>query len=334
MTKTMETPGLADRFAQLGYLLKHTFVIVGKNPGIVRPWIRMAVYAAVMVTVFFLGIACIALDSGALATLLLIVAVGMFIYKYFFYNRQELHQSWLVSESIQQRPADADAAKARVAELKGSYRRLALLDMLFGWVASRQSNSENKGLVGGLINALLAGLVEVWDLVNHYMLPAIAIDGLSLSDGVQRMKSLKDEVPETLMGVFGIDLAGRAVGTIVGPLYALLVIVAILLGFALGDAVTAFHAGDIRTMFESNPPGWLPEGPLHFSWLPLLIAIGIGKLFSAVFERLVTSVKVIYFTIFYMRITHPDAIPAELRNELEAYLKMEKEEPSEALASE
>ena len=40
-------------------------------------------------------------------------------------------------------------------------------------------------------------------------------------------------------------------------------------------------------------------------------------------ERTTTTVKVIYFTVFYMRITHGDAIIDEIRGELDSYLRME-----------
>jgi hypothetical protein len=38
---------------------------------------------------------------------------------------------------------------------------------------------------------------------------------------------------------------------------------------------------------------------------------------------MVTSVKVIYFTVFYTKITHPDSITEDLQEELNSYLKLE-----------
>ncbi|MFW5967494.1 MAG: hypothetical protein ACOCV2_08260 [Persicimonas sp.] len=39
-------------------------------------------------------------------------------------------------------------------------------------------------------------------------------------------------------------------------------------------------------------------------------------------KRTVTAVKVVYFTIFYIKITHADRIAPELQEELADYLKM------------
>ncbi|WP_440994998.1 hypothetical protein [Arhodomonas sp. SL1] len=334
--QNLRRPGIGERLQQLAYLLKHTFTIVGRNPGIVRPWVFMAVYAAVLVCVFFAAITAIAVDRGGLGTLLLLLAVALFFYKYFFYNRLEIRQSWLVAESVQGRPTTPEAAGERVGELKGSYRRLALLDMIFAYVAwqGRRQSGEKQGLMGSLVSALLAGLTEVWDLVNHYLLPAVAVDGLRLRDGIERMKGLREQVPETLMGVFGIDLAARAVGTLMAPLYLIAAATAVVLGLWVGDAVPAFHAGSLREALGPEATTWLSEGPLHFSWLPALIAFWVSKVVSAVFERLVTSVKVIYFTIFYMRITHPERITDEIRDELEAYLRLEGTDPATGPATE
>lgn len=322
MTGQLRRPGIKERVSQLGYLLKHTFAIVGKDPGIVRPWVRMTLYAVVMSSCFFLAIALLALGKGLVGTLLLLLAFSLFLYKYFYYVRQELRQSWLVAEALQGRSRDASSAGQRVAELASTARGIAWIDLLMSGLVKF---GLQRGKVGRLLGLVLRGLIEVWDLVNHYLLPSTAVDSHGIKDGISRMQRLKESVPETLGGVFGIDIAARAVGTIMSPIYAIMVILALLLGIWLGDAVPAFYAGDLMQNVEASNGVPLPE-TLHFSWLPLLIALWIGKLFSVVLERVTTSVKVIYFTIFYMRITHAEDILPEIRDELEAYLRMEAEE--------
>ena len=322
MTEQLRKPGIGERLGQLAYLLKHTFTIVGRDPGILRPWVRMAIYGMVMATLFFSGIFAIVVDAGGLGGLLIAASALMFLYKFFYYVRQELRQSWLVSEALQGRTRSADEARARVRELRPTYRRIALIDMLVAWILSMARKSDK---AGALVRLLMRGLQEVWDLVNHYLLPSAAVDGYGIREGVGRMKVLKDNVPETLAGVFGIDIAARAVGTIMAPIYFLLVLGAIALGLWVGDSVAAFHFGDIREMLGEVDADFLPE-VMHFSWLPLLIALWIGKLGSVVLERVSTSVKVIYFSIFYMRITHIEDIVPEIRGELDSYLRMEAEE--------
>lgn len=324
-------PGIGERVAQLGYLLKHTFGIVGRDADILAPLVRMAVYSVVLVTVFFCGILAIALDAGGWGTLLLAVAAGLFIYKFFYYNRQELAQSWLVFETACGNDRDLAGARGRVAGLKGQARRLALLDMMAAWIASRRNANRNRGIGGALVNLVLAGLTEVWDLANHFLLPAVAVDRLDLREGASRLSRLRDNVPETLVGVFGIDIMGRAVGTIMAPVYLLLVLAGIGTGLWLGDSLPAsLSAGQVGGLFPGEYPGWAPIGPeTVFNWLPLFICLWIGKMAGAVFERLVTSVKVIYFTLFYARLMHADALAPDIRGELESYLKLDEEGPGE-----
>ncbi|WP_376694631.1 hypothetical protein [Wenzhouxiangella sp. EGI_FJ10305] len=323
MQQTLRKPGFGERLKQLGYLLKHTFTIVGRDPGILRPWVRMAIYGVVMVCLFFSAITAFIVDANGTGLLLLFVSIAMFVYKFFYYTRQELRQSWLVTEALKGERRSADEAKSRVRELAWNARKIALLDMLVAWMMSMARSS---GKAGALVRLFMRGLEEVWDLLNHYLLPSAAVDGYGIRDSVGRMGTLKDNVPETLAGVFGIDIAARAVGTIMAPVYFVLFVGAVLLGIWVGDAFPAFYAGDLRETFNNVEAGFLPD-ELHFSWLPVLIAIWLGKLGSVVLERVTTTVKVIYFSIFYMRITHVEDIIPEVRDELDSYLRMEAEDP-------
>jgi len=188
--------------------------------------------------------------------------------------------------------------------------------MLMAYLMSQRGGGDNQGWGEKLVNLFLTGLNEVWDLVNHYMLPAITIDRLTLTDGVKKMKDLRNQVPETLTGVFGIDFIGRIVGQVTGGLYVLLILVA---GSAMYLGGEAFPDAFAFTL-EENPIG---SGPLVLNVLPLLLGIYVGKIVGVVFERTVTSVKVIYFTIFYTQITHRDRIADALQPQLVSYLRME-----------
>lgn len=323
MQQTLRKPGFGERLKQLAYLLKHTFTIIGRDPGIVRPWVRMTIYGLVLTCVFFSAITAFIVGANGIGTLLLLVSIVLFFYRYFFDTRQELRQSWLVSEALKGEKRSADQAAARVKALAWTARKIALIDMLVAWVMSLSGKS---GKAGALVRLLMRGLEEVWDLVNHYLLPSAAVDGYGIRDSVSRMGTLKDNVPETLAGVFGIDIAARAVGSIMVPIYMVLFVAALALGLWLGDAVPAFYAGDARELFNNVEAGFLPE-EMHFSWLPLLVALWLAKLGGVVLDRLTNSVKVIYFSIFYMRITHAEDIVPEIRGELDSYLRMEAEEP-------
>lgn len=319
--RNLESLPFSDRLQRIGYLLKHTVTVVGRDADIVTPWAWMVAYALAMTTAFFVGVTGAVLQSVALGAAGFGVAGTMFLYKYVFYNYREVGQSWLVYETISGRDRSYADAKAEAKRRSSGVWKLAGLDLLMAFLVSRR-NRESKGLVDWLVTLFLAGLEEVWDLVNHYMLPAIAIDGLSLTDGVTKMKELRDQVPETLTGVFGIDFIGRVVGQVTGVFYVVLVLAA-----AGGSYLGAGVLPEAFTFTVSENP--IGSGPLVLNVLPLIVGVYIGKVGGVIFERTVTSIKVIYFTIFYTQITHPDRIADDLRPQLVQYLRME-EAPADA----
>lgn len=305
-----------DRLSRVGYLLKNTFTVVGRDTDIITPLIAMVVYTSVMVTAFFVGVTAIFLEAGAVIGVSFGIAVLLYLYKFFYFNYKEMGQSWLVYETICGRDRSYGDAKQKARDRKSGVRKLAFLDMAMAYLMSQRSNSRGWGQK--LINLFLAGLNEVWDLVNHYMLPAIAVDNLSLTDGITQMKQLRNQVPKTLTGVFGIDFIGRIVGQINGTIYFVL--------FLLAAAAGYFGTGALPEAFSFTiPENPVTEAPVLVNVLPLVVLIYIGKVIGAAFERFVTSVKVIYFTIFYTQITHKDRIAEELQPELVRYLKMEEE---------
>lgn len=216
--------------------------------------------------------------------------------------------SWIVYEVlIGHDPSYQGACKAS-KELKLHTRKVAWLDI--GMSLIEKSKFIGGGIVKVLINLFISGIEEAWDLINHYLLPSIAVDKRNIKAAIQKMKKLKNRVPESLAGVFGIDFIGKAVRRVTMPMYLLLFILSVAIGYFARDVLPAS-----AIKVDGNP--------VAFSWLPVIIALYIGKLFSNLFERTVTSVKVVYFTIFYTKITHPERIMDELQDELVDYLKLD-----------
>lgn len=312
-------PNLSERFGQMSYLLKHTATIVGRDRDILTPVIRVIIFSIVLVSLFFAMIIAYVAGAGGIGTILLLIWAAAGIYHYFYFNRQELALSWLVFETAAGRDRSFPEATGRAGELGAQVRTLALLDMAAAWIAWRQGNSENSGFVTRLI---LGAMTEGWDLVNHFLLPAFAIDGVGFSDGMSKLRATRENIPETLVGVFGIDILSRVVGNIVAPLYLVLVLIGLAVGtWASGMMPAAFEAGEFGELFPPEAFGYLPVSvDTVFNWLPLLLCVFLGKLFSSVFKRIVTSVKVTYFTLFYARVLHADELAPEIREELEGYL--------------
>ncbi|MCM2563745.1 hypothetical protein M8756_16590 [Lutimaribacter sp. EGI FJ00015] len=312
-------PGLSERFSQLGYLLKHTATIVGRDRDILTPVMRIILFSVILVTLFFAMIFSYVVEANGTGTLLLLAWLGAAFYHFFYFNRQELALSWLVFETAAGRDRSFSEATDHAGKLGGQIRILAFLDMAAAWIAWRRGNSNNNGL---LTNLVLGAMTEGWDLVNHFLLPAFAVDGVGFRDGMGKLRATRENVPETLVGVFGIDVIGRVVATIVAPLYILLILVGLIVGvWASGTMPAAFEAGRLGDVLPPAAFDYLPVSAASvFNWLPLFVCIFLGKFVSSVFKRVVTAVKVIYFTLFYARILHSEDLAPDIRDELESYL--------------
>jgi len=318
-----------DRISKVGYLVKHTFTVVGRDWDILTPVIRTVIYGVIQATVLTIGLAFVihgaAADAAGLwawGWALLVVGTALYLYKFFYNNYQEVRQSYLAYQTVKGEDHSYEQAVADSRQIRAEVRGMALLDMVMAYVRSARRQNTEGGIIGGLVSALLAGLGEVWDLANHYLIPAVVIDRVSLKEGASTIKRLKEQVPETLMGVFGIDIFGRVVGVLMAPIYLVMFLVAAWASFGLADSLPAVGV----PAQGADLPGWMvEEGVLTLTLIPFFILIYLAKVFGVVLGRGVTAVKIMYFTIFYLQITHPERISDDLRDELTRYLRMEED---------
>ncbi len=182
----------------------------------------------------------------------------------------------------------------------------------------KSQNGNRKGILGILIGLFLSFLDEVWDLLSHYMIPSVVIEQKSLKEIIPEIKSLKTNVPATLTGVFGIDF----VGNVIGSLFAGIFFISLLVSVGIGYLISLFTQTTIITI-----------GSFSFSWVPVFIMLFLVSIVGGIYKKIVESIKVIYFTIFYTSIMKPNNIREDMKDELTHYLLMKqgdfKKEPQE-----
>ncbi|MBT6520417.1 hypothetical protein HOK51_11345 [Candidatus Woesearchaeota archaeon] len=298
-----------ERLKDTGYLFKHSFTIIGKDKDIKTPIINMVAYSMIMLTILMFSILLIVLKIS------IPLGVGMIIFSVFilgthrlFFNvRQKADQSWIVYNTLIGKDVSYDQAHTHTKYHKGKLRFIAFIDVLMTLARSQRGNK--KGIIGVIITLALTALVEVWDLLIHYMIPAVVIEQKKLKEIIPEIKSLKNNIPATLAGVFGIDFAGQVVGSIMFLIY--LFVLAISVG--IGWIMASLSSVAVVTI-----------GSFSFSWIPVFVMFYIVLMIGAGFGIFVESIKIIYFTIFYMAITRPNEITPDIRNEVTHYLRMEK----------
>ena len=297
-----------ERLKSVAELAKSTLTIIGKDEDIIKPWIRMVIYHIVMVTSFFGGIFLWQYKQMGYGLTLFFLAFFLFLYKHFYNNKQEMRMSWIVYETVIGNDPSYKGATTESKELKWNIRKIAWIDILMTFV--NKGKLFGGGIIKMLIRLFIAGLEEVWDLANHYLLPSVAVDKMDITSAVKEMKKLKDRVPESLVGIFGIDFLGKVVRHVTIPAYVVLFILSAALGYfgsELFPATTIEIGGD----------------DVAFSYVPIIAALWFGKLFSNFFERTVTAIKVVYFTVFYTKVTHPNRIREDMQDDLVDYLNLD-----------
>lgn len=321
MTKRTTSSGWGDRLGQLGTLFRNTVSVMGHRSIITGPVLRMSLYAVVMTTLFFLFPVLVLYEKGGASMWVLLLALLMFFYKFFFYSKVELVLSRLAYESVTGGSLDVAEARKKVSGRRSDVLILGLLSMAGAWIR-RSGKSEKQSLVGKIMLGAMAG---IQDLASLFLLPAFAVDRLTLRNAASRIKELKNHVPETLAGVFGVDVLGRVVMSLMTPFYVWLVVAGFVLGLLLGARMPeAFEFGTLGAAFPAMPDTWPLIGPdTIFSWFPLFVVLFCGFLVNALFGRLVATIKVVYFTLFYTRIGHRDDLSDEARETLDDYLAMD-----------
>lgn len=198
-----------------------------------------------------------------------------------------------------------ETLKSALYLLKYSFTLIGFVDMLVAKMT--KSGTGSGGITGIISGVLLSALSEVWDLLNHYMIPAVVVEGKPLKESLPEIRAIRENVPATLAGVFGIDFAGDALRGLLFLPYLLVLAIGAGLGYQLA------------TSFPSV--SWTIGGHT-ICWVPVLAALYLNFALGGVLKACVESVKAIYFTIFYTTIMHEDQIPEAYRDQLMGYLRM------------
>ncbi|HLC86895.1 MAG TPA: hypothetical protein VJH65_01300 [Candidatus Nanoarchaeia archaeon] len=298
---------LTARLKDTGYLLKHSFTVIGKDEDIKKPTIRMAVYSSIVTTLIFLSLFFLFSQTLQFLGVILLIFTILFLipFGFFYYTRQKANQSWIVYNTITGKDISYSDAHLHTKTQKSKLRLIAFISLLMFLAKSRKR--EKNGIRAVIINLFLRFLEEVWDLLENYMVPSIVIEQKSIKETVPKLKSLKENIPATLVGVFGIDFAGKILTLLISWIYLL----AFLISLGIGYLVALITDATVITM-----------GGFSFSWVPVILMLYIVVLIGGIYKKVIESIKIIYFTIFYTSINRPKEIVSSMRGELTNYLLM------------
>lgn len=153
------------------------------------------------------------------------------------------------------------------------------------------------GFLAIFVSLFLAALQEVWDLMRNYLIPAVVIEKKETwKETADTFRTLQTKIPQTLVWVFGIDFWASAFGWVVGFIKFLFLVLGGLIVYWL-----SFFG--VSTVF------------LVILFLVFLVLVWI---FSSVQKIAFEMVKVMYFTLLYTSLNHPEIL--EKNPEIQKYL--------------
>jgi hypothetical protein len=290
MFQTFKKKSFRQRLKDTGYLMKHSFTVVGKDEDIKKPVIHMAVFSSIILTLFFVAIGFIIFGLIVSGILIILLSIILSFVNVFYKMRQKADQSWIVYNTVIGKDISYRDAHSHTRTQRGKLRLLAFLDIFLKRIGA---GHQGKGIIGIIVSIFFAALREVWDLVKHYSVPAVVIEQKSIKELVPKFKSLKNNVPATLAGVFAIDFVGNAIGGLIFLIGLPFLVLSVWAGISFGLFVV----------------------PVIVFYIFFLILI--------IYSTIVGSIKIIYFTIFYTSINRPSEISKDMQEELTHYLKME-----------
>lgn len=285
-----------DGFRDTVQLLKNTFAVLKKNPGIVKPTIREAWFLGITFLVILMGLALVNFKIAPTAGMALMIAAILFLAIPFPFIKihYKAAQCWMVYKTFSGEKVTFKEGLERAKLNRKDVFVLGLIDIVVRMVVGQARQGSRKQGLAGLIITLIMRLIgkiieEGWDLIGHYLLPAAIIREQTVREALPEIKNIKNNVPGALAGVFGFDFVGKVIDK-----YIFLFLLPFL----------------VLTVFLIPKFGWIPVAVFMIFAVALLSAISIA----------IDMGKMVYFTLFYMSITMPENISKQYRSEVTNYL--------------
>lgn len=286
-------------------LLKNTFILIGKDTTIIKPTIKQIIWLVIttfaILASFVTGIIISSMNIsenvalGVFSIGILLVFFMIFILPFIFIKLKMI-QSWIVYKTLSGKGCSYAEAKKEANKNTGDVIWIGIIDTIVRGLVAQARNQ--RGVLGMIAHLIAGAIEESWDLIGNYLIPGAIIDqDTSVWQVAKDLKHIKENVPGALTGVFGFDLVGGALKTVIA-LFCVFIIVIGIVFLVLFKIIWFLIMAIALAIFVF-----------------MLINLGIGML------------KTIYFTIFYVSLTRPEDIDKKYKDDLINYLNFKEVKP-------
>lgn len=287
---------LGEKLKDTKYLIGTSFNLLSVN-STKKPLINMIILTILFTSVLFFGLFTIFVRQLYLwGFILLILALGLFMYRFIFNINQKALQSVLAFSALKNEKVTMPQALSQVKPIRGELFKLALIDFFI--VSRRQTNNL-------LVNIFVSSLKQVWAIASNFLLPVIIIEQKKIKSAAPIFKKIGSNVPQNLVNVFENDFVGKSVSFILIPIYLIVILIGFVISYVLAPSTPQYN---------------FVLGNYVFSTIPLLAIIYFIVTLGMVISTIVGSVKVLYYTTFYMGLAKKRQIDSSLSGKVERYL--------------
>lgn len=286
-------------------ILKNTFTLFWEDKDLFQPVVRMGVFEAIHLTVLLASVLMFtnAVPGTAYAAPLFLGSLALGIAKYFYITYQKSVLSHGSYQVIQGKDATYQGSKTALKDKLDSILVLSIADYVVTRFINNKKNQENKGII---ISIIVWFLGEAWDFLENYLVPAIVIDDIGITEVSAKIKEVKNNVPGALAGVFGIDITTGVVSGFLAPVF---------FGIILLAGAAAYFLPAITS-------ATLTLGGITLAYVPIILGIYGLFLISSIVRVINESLKATYYTTMYTAIQYPDRISKQKRGALTNYLTL------------
>ncbi len=248
--------------------------------------------------------------AGLSWIILIALIFFLYLYSFLFHVKKRAQLIWLVYSKITHQYSTLEDSKEIIRQQKWPLRLFALFEIKLA--LSSKESEEKSGVIARFFSTALFSLEGMYKIAEDFLLPAIIIERLPLTQAVGKLKQLTQNVPATLAGVFGLDIFSGIIYSIINFIYGSIIISGVIFFWFLPQVLN----GKPITLF---PIIQSPEN-IKLMYFSLFVGVIILSLIRESLKVFITTIKAIYFSLFYTSINREHEITPEMKEEVTLYL--------------
>ncbi len=238
----------------------------------------------------------------------IITAFSLYLYSFLFHVKKRAQLIWIVYNKITHIHTTLEDSKEIVRQQKWPLRLFALFEIKIA--LSTRESEEKTGVIDRLLSAAMLSLEGIYKIAEDFLLPAIIIERLPLSEAAGKLRQLTHNLPATLAGVFGLDIFGGIISSIINFIYRGIVLCAFF-GFWFLP-----HILNEQPIFSIHPS----LKNTRFIYFSLFAGIIIVSSIRESLKIFITTLKAIYFSLFYISINKEYELAPDMKEKITLYL--------------